>query len=307
MTREFGRLALHTWTLDTTPLATAIDAARQGGFDAVELRRVDFARCEEAGMTHAQVLDLIRRGGMKIAILGVEYGWLFATGDESRRLFAAFRHSCEDAVALGCDMLMSAPGPTSTPIRDAVAHLKTAGDIAAEFGLRLAIEFNSQHATVNCLAAQRELIAGAGKPNCGLLLDAYHLTRSGANGRSFEDVPGADIFVFKAIERGPFGSPGFDSGDDVITDFSRSHGDKIVLGRMDANEELDGHQEFEFVGKGPFTAAGQLRWYQQNGDTVIEGNTRDIYAGPELKIVLDPLLNVQASDFIFDYIAFGPL
>ena len=40
---------------------------------------------------------------------------------------------------------------------------------------------------------------------------------------------GADIFVFKAIERGPFGSPGFDSGDDVITDFSRSSGDKIDL------------------------------------------------------------------------------
>ena len=197
MTRDFGRLALHTWTLDTTPLATALDAARAAGFDAVELRRVDFARCEEAGMTHAQVLDLIRRGGMKVGILGVEYGWLFATGDESRRLFAAFRHSCEDAVALGCDMLMSAPGQTSTPIRDAVVHLRTAGDIAAEFGLRLAIEFNSQHATLNCLAAQRELIAGAGKPNCGLLLDAYHLTRSGANGRSFEDVPGEDIFVFQ--------------------------------------------------------------------------------------------------------------
>jgi sugar phosphate isomerase/epimerase len=197
MTREFGRLALHTWTLDTTPLATALDAARQAGFDAVELRRIDFARCEQAGMTHAQVLDLIRRSGMKVGILGVEYGWLFATGEESRRLFAAFRASCEDAVALGCDMLMSAPGQTSTPIRDAVPHLKTAGDIAAEFGLRLAIEFNSQHATLNCLAAQRALIAAASKRNCGLLLDTYHLTRSGANGRSFADVPGEDIFVFQ--------------------------------------------------------------------------------------------------------------
>ena len=63
----------------------------------------------------------------------------------------------------------------------------------------------------------------------------------------------------------------------------------------------------EFVGKGPFTDAGQLRWYQQNGDTVIEGNTTDSDAGAELKIVLDPLLNLQPADFIFDYIAFGPL
>jgi len=36
MTEKFGRLALHMWTIDTTPLATALDAAKQGGFDAVE-------------------------------------------------------------------------------------------------------------------------------------------------------------------------------------------------------------------------------------------------------------------------------
>ena len=40
---------------------------------------------------------------------------------------------------------------------------------------------------------------------------------------------GADTFVFEAIEFGPFGAPGFDSGDDVITDFSRNAGDRIDL------------------------------------------------------------------------------
>jgi 2-keto-myo-inositol isomerase len=197
MTNRFGRLALHTWTLDTTPLATALDAARTAGYDAVELRRIDFKRCFEAGMDNAAVLDLIRKGGIKVGILGVEYGWLFATGDESRRLFQVFRETCQNAVALDCDMLMSAPGQISAPIKQAIVHLRTAGDIAAEFGLKLAIEFNSQHDVLNSLQVQRELIAGAGKPNCGLLLDAYHLTRSGAGGRGFEDVPGKDIFVFQ--------------------------------------------------------------------------------------------------------------
>ena len=45
MAEKFGRLALHMWTIDTTPLATALDAAKKGGFDAVELRRTDFKRC----------------------------------------------------------------------------------------------------------------------------------------------------------------------------------------------------------------------------------------------------------------------
>ena len=110
----FGRLALHTWTVDTTPLDVALKAAREGGFDAVELRRTDFKRCFEVGMSNAQVLDLIKKSGIPVGILGVEYGWLFATGEESERLFKVFRESCENAVALNCGMLMSAPVPTVT-------------------------------------------------------------------------------------------------------------------------------------------------------------------------------------------------
>src|SRR5471030_2574983 len=140
MNEKFGRLALHMWTIDTTPLATALDAAKQAGFDAVELRRTDFKRCFDAGMSNAQVLDIVKKSGIACAVLGVEYGFLFAADDESKRLFKEFRESCENAVALGCTMLMSAPGQISGPIPDAVKYLKQAGDIAAEYGLKLAIE-----------------------------------------------------------------------------------------------------------------------------------------------------------------------
>jgi 2-keto-myo-inositol isomerase len=196
MTERFGRLALHTWTVDTTPLATALDAAKQAGYDAVELRRTDFNRCFDQGMSNAQVLDLIRKAGIKVGVLGVEYGWLFATGQESARLFGVFRESCENAVALDCDMLMSAPGQVEGPISEAIKYLKRAGDIAAEYKLKLAIEFNSQHPVLNSLAVQCELIEGAGKANCGYLIDAYHATRSGM-GPHFESIPGEKIFCFQ--------------------------------------------------------------------------------------------------------------
>jgi len=199
MTEKFGRLALHMWTIDTTPLATALDAARVAGYDAVELRRTDFKRCFDAGMTNERVLDLIRKSGIPVGVLGVEYGWLFATGDESKRLFKVFRESCENAAAIGCNMLMSAPGPVSGPIKDAIKYLRDAGDIAAKYGLRLAIEFNSQHEVLNSLPVLTELITGAGKPNCGYLVDAYHFTRSGAGGRGFESVPAEQIFCFQYL------------------------------------------------------------------------------------------------------------
>jgi sugar phosphate isomerase/epimerase len=203
MTEKFGRLALHTWTVDTTPLAIALDAAKQGGFDAVELRRTDFKRCFDAGMTNEQVLDLIRKSGIPVGVLGVEYGWLFATGEESQRLFKVFRESCENAVVLNCDTLMSAPGQVNGPISQAIEYLKRAGDIAGEYGLKLAIEFNSQHDVLNSLAELTTLIEGANKPNCGYLIDAYHFTRSGAGGRGFEQVPADKIYCFQYSDVSP--------------------------------------------------------------------------------------------------------
>lgn len=203
MAEKFGRLALHMWTVDTTPLKEALDAAKLGGFDAVELRRTDFKRCFDAGMSNAQVLDMIKESHIPVGVLGVEYGWLFATGDESKRLFGVFRESCENAVALGCDMLMSAPGPVNGTIKDAIGYLKRAGDIAAEYGLKIGIEYNSQHDVLNSLPVLTELITGANKPNCGYLVDTYHFTRSGFGGRAFEAIPAEQIFCFQFSDVSP--------------------------------------------------------------------------------------------------------
>jgi len=203
MTDKFGRLALHTWTIDTTPLAAALDAAKQGGFDAMELRRTDFKRCFDAGLSNDQVLGLIKKSGMPVGVLGVEYGWLFETGEESKRLFKVFRESCESAVALGCPMLMSAPGQVKGPIKEAIKFLKEAGDIAAEYKLKLAIEYNSQHDVLNSLPVLTELITGADRQNCGYLIDAYHFTRSGFGGASFKDVPADKIYCFQYSDVSP--------------------------------------------------------------------------------------------------------
>jgi len=149
------------------------------------------------------VLDLIKKSGIPCGVLGVEYGWLFVQGAESKRLFGVFRESCENAVALECDTLMSAPGQVEGSIRQAIEYLKQAGDIAAQYGLKLAIEFNSQHPVLNSLPVLTELIEGADKPNCGYLIDAYHFTRSGAGGRGFEQVPADKIYCFQYSDLSP--------------------------------------------------------------------------------------------------------
>jgi sugar phosphate isomerase/epimerase len=198
MSKMQNRLALHTWTLDTTPLADALGAAKRAGWDAVELRRVDFARCFEKGMTNAQVLDLVRKSGLKVACIGTEYGLIFAKGADRDRLLKVLDETCANAVALGCDLVMVAPGMNpSGPARDAAANFRAGGEIAKKHGVRFALEFNSQHDSINRLEAGREIVELAGHPNCGLLLDAYHLERSGGGGRGFESFPAERIFAFQ--------------------------------------------------------------------------------------------------------------
>jgi sugar phosphate isomerase/epimerase len=190
----FRGLALHTWTVDTTPLDEALAAAKVGGFDAVELRRVDFERCARRGLSNEAVLDMVRAAGLPVSAMGVEYGWIFSAGAERERLLGVFRECCQNAAALGCGMMMSAIGPGSATTNEAIANIRRAGEIAGSFDLKLTLEYQFQHPVVHSLDILRDLIARAGSSNVGLLLDAYHLQRGGRPGRGFEDVPGTEIF-----------------------------------------------------------------------------------------------------------------
>ena len=198
MSKMRDRLALHTWTLDTTPLDALLAATKKAGWNAVELRRIDFTRCFEKGMTNAQVLDLVRASGLKVACLGTEYGLIFAKGAERERLLQVLDETCANAVALGCDLVMTAPGqnPPGT-LAEAAANFKAGGEIAKKHGVRFSIEFNSAHSVIKNLQTGGEVVDQANHSNCGLLLDAYHMERSGSGGRGFKDYPEKKIFAFQ--------------------------------------------------------------------------------------------------------------
>src|SRR5215510_1515609 len=186
-------LALHTWTLDTTPLPRVLEIVRDTGWNAVELRRLDFARAAERGQTAPVVLDLVRRSGLSTACVGVELGWMFAAGDERARLLRAFDESCGWAKALGCRTVMSPVDRGKGDLARAAESVAEVGEIAARHGVRLALEFNSLCQQFNTLASVREAIGRARHPHAGLLVDAYHMGRSGSRPSDLDDVPPSDI------------------------------------------------------------------------------------------------------------------
>ena len=206
MTSLQDRIGLHTWTLDTTPLAEVLRIARDAGYAAVELRYADYERALKAGMSRDDYVKMVSSSGIKVGCVGVENNLIYASGEELERLLKSFELSCQIANAVECATLMISPGRNkATTQAEASANLRAAGELARKHDLRLALEFNSRHPVLNRIEVAREIIRGAGVPNCGILLDAYHMHFSGAVGRGFEQVPAEEImaFQFSDAPRGP--------------------------------------------------------------------------------------------------------
>jgi sugar phosphate isomerase/epimerase len=187
------RLALHTWTLDTTPLPALLQAAQAAGWPAVELRRIDFARAAEAGQPPEAVLDLVRASGLTVACVGGQLGWMFADGAERARLVAAMAESCRWARALGASTVMSPADLGEGDLTRAAAAVREIGDLGAAHGVRIALEPTSQAARLNTVERLREVLARADHRACGLLLDAYHLHRGGGGLRAVQDLDPSEI------------------------------------------------------------------------------------------------------------------
>jgi len=105
---------------------------------------------------------------------------------------------------------------------------------------------------------------------------------------------GADTFRFTKLADSLVGAA------DRITDFSTTAGDKIDLSGIDADEGLEGNQEFIFVGTDAFSGvAGELRTDldAETGYTHIYADTNaDLIA--DFEIVLTNGASLAATDFI---------
>jgi sugar phosphate isomerase/epimerase len=204
MTPLSERIGLHSWTLDTTPIEDVLRIAREVGYAAVELRFIDYKRALERGTQREEYLDLVRRSGIKVGVMGIENGLVFARDSERERLLESLETSCANAVAVGCGTLMVSPGqnPHGT-VQDAAANLRSAGRFAARHHLKLALEFSSGHPMLNSLAIAEAIVAETNLSNIGLLLDTYHLQATGAGGRGFENVAPERIFAFQLSDVPP--------------------------------------------------------------------------------------------------------
>ena len=158
---------------------------------------------------------------------------------------------------------MCAPGQNVGTPQEAIENLKRGADLCGKYGLTLAIEFNSQHAVINSITALREILNGADRPNAGMLLDAYHLERSGAGGRGFTDVAPGEMIAFQFS----------DAPDAPVASGVKRPTDRLPPGQgvVRWNEVLTLLQEKGFDGHLSYEAPNPVLWERSPFEVAREG------------------------------------
>lgn len=103
---------------------------------------------------------------------------------------------------------------------------------------------------------------------------------------------GADTFVYRATGDSTVAK----SGRDRLQDFAAAE-DVIDLSAIDANANTAADDSFAFIGTGAFTARGQVRYEQLDGNTVVWVNSTG-NLGADMRIDIAGLLDLTLTDFV---------
>ena len=169
----------HLTVIDATPL-DLIDAAAAGGFDAVGLRIVTPLAAKDVFPVVGQP-EVLRALKARMAATGIKIGlvesiWLGADADP-----AALAPALATAAELGAERALVA-GNDADEAR-LVDNLGRLAGIAKAHGLEIAFEF-MPFTQVRSLAQALRIQEQVAAPNLRLLIDALHVSRSGADMRA---------------------------------------------------------------------------------------------------------------------------
>ncbi|MGE3267452.1 MAG: sugar phosphate isomerase/epimerase family protein [Chloroflexota bacterium] len=204
------RLALHTGSLGSLPLATALQVAKETGWDGVELRHLDFAQAMANGTPISELLALVKASGLPVSAVGVERGWIYSEGEARQRFLESIRAVCQWADTLKAPIIMSPMDPNPGDLSRAAASIREVGDIVASYGKTMALELNVNVPQFPRLQAVRDVLALAGHPNVGLLVDTYHIQRGQGGLDAYQTLRNGEIayFQYSDVPDAPMDPPG---------------------------------------------------------------------------------------------------
>jgi sugar phosphate isomerase/epimerase len=201
MTLEAQPLVLWSGCVIAHDLYTRAEALQAGGYRSMSALCGDFAGLERSGTPLEQIAAELRAREAPVSVIDPFLAWYptFNVGDD-RGPHADSLNTSEhdivryaDAVGAGSMTLLTPFSGSPAPREQVIDALGALADRMATHGLRVHLEVvpTSQ---VPDLEIGWEIIQAVDRPNAGLVLDTFHLGRSGATPALLAEIPLEKIF-----------------------------------------------------------------------------------------------------------------
>jgi sugar phosphate isomerase/epimerase len=188
--------------LQAPGLAAKVDAAHRAGFGAISIWYQDYAGARADGMSDRAIRQLLADHGLVVNETEVLARWVptdgVATVDASG---VREQLSMKERDLLSMTAAVGARSVTAVELLGASVDLDAASeafaglcDRAAEFGVDVNLEF-MPFSGIPDLAAALRVVTGAGRPNGGLVIDAWHVFRSNTPLATLDAVPPERVHV----------------------------------------------------------------------------------------------------------------
>lgn len=157
--------------------AQDVAAYADAGCGAMEVWLTKLEQHLEAHTVEA-TLELLQHRKMSLVAAAYQGGLLLSQGEQRKAHYDHFRRRLELCQQFGIGTLLIVADFVErvqpTDLERAIVSLKQAGQWAAGFGVRLALEFRAAATFCSCLDTAIDLVLQCEEPNVGVNLDVFH-------------------------------------------------------------------------------------------------------------------------------------
>lgn len=196
------KLALNGATTMRADLVTDIRAAREAGFDCLEIWAAKLRRFLAHDST-ARLKELLDEHGIEPYSINSIERITFRGPEGQAELLKECEELCRVASEIGCPYVVVVPSPLPSDesradvIEESARVLKELGGVAEKHGVSLAFEFLGQPlCSVQTLEQAAEVVEWLDRPNVGLVLDSFHFYAGGSTIESIENLDPGRLFIF---------------------------------------------------------------------------------------------------------------
>jgi len=197
-------------TVPDATLPELIDAATVGGFAAVTVKPALYEAARRDGHSDADLRSRAADAGILVTVVDPLITGLPgvpAPADVPADMRSYFAHGEDDAHrvadALGAGVInvVHFLGDASTPLAGLAEAIAGMGARARARGRRLSIEFIPRTG-IHDLAAAQAILAAVGLDDVGIMVDTWHLVRSGGGVEDLRALPAGAIAAVQVSDRG---------------------------------------------------------------------------------------------------------